>query len=81
MLARASLFSLCVLFTPLVASAQEMPKSQPPIWASTTHRPRHAAFPGAAAAIIRGRPFFLWTRGLALFCGRVPKLASLNDRS
>ncbi len=33
MLVRASLFSLCVLFTPLVAPAQEMPKDQPPIWA------------------------------------------------
>jgi thimet oligopeptidase len=34
MLARASLLSLCVLFTASDATAQEMPKSQPPIWAS-----------------------------------------------
>jgi len=50
MLARASLFSLCVLFTAFGATAQEMPKSQPAIWASKPDIPAFEATENAHLA-------------------------------
>ena len=43
MLARAGLLSLCVLFPAFGARAQEMPKNQPPIWASKPDIPAFEA--------------------------------------
>ncbi len=50
MLARASLLCLCVLFAALDARAQEMPSSQPAIWASKPDIPAFEATENAHLA-------------------------------
>jgi thimet oligopeptidase len=50
MLARAGLLSLCMLFPAFGAPSQEMPKSQPPIWASQPDIPAFEATENAQLA-------------------------------